>query len=250
VLRSLFAGARVVVAAGTYPAAEARRVAGRPIPVVEVPPGADPERFRPLSAAQRRKARHQAGLPADGRLVLGLSRLVPRKGMDVLIEAAARLAPDRPDLVVAIAGTGRDRARLERLARRSGAPVRFLGAVPDADLPGLYGAADVFCMLCRSRWGGLEQEGFGVVFLEAAACGVPQVAGASGGAAEAVAHGETGFVVDNPRDPREAAAALARLLDDADLRAKLGEAGRRRVEEHFSYDRLAASLDRSLQALV
>src|SRR6202007_522830 len=105
------------------------------------------------------------------------------------------------------------------------APVRFLGKVDDADLPSLYGCADVFAMLCRNRWGGLEQEGFGIVFLEAAAAGVPQVAGHSGGAHEAVVDGETGFVVDD--EPR-AEHALARLLQDEALRARLGAAGRAR----------------------
>jgi phosphatidylinositol alpha-1,6-mannosyltransferase len=97
-------------------------------------------------------------------------------------------------------------------------------------------------MLCRNRWAGLEQEGFGIVFLEAAACGVPQVAGASGGAAEAVADGETGVVVPAPDDPRAVAAALAPLLDAPDLRRAMGAAARRRAETEFSYDVLAARL--------
>jgi phosphatidylinositol alpha-1,6-mannosyltransferase len=167
--------------------------------------------------------------------------------MDMLIEAAARLAPDRPDLTVAIGGGGRDRKRLDRLVARSGAPVRMLGRVPDDDLPALYGAADVYAMLCRgNRWAGLEQEGFGIVFLEAAACGVPQVAGDSGGAAEAVADGETGLVVDEPRDAAAVAAALARLLDDEDLRHRLGSAARERAVAEFAYPVLADRLGKVL----
>jgi phosphatidylinositol alpha-1,6-mannosyltransferase len=207
-----------------------------------VPPGVDVDRFRPLAGDEKAQARVDAGLPADGRLVMGLSRLVPRKGFDVLIAAAALLAPSRPDLTVAIAGAGRDRARLDRLVAATGAPVRLLGFVPDSAMPGLLASADVFAMPCRSRWGGLEQEGFGIVFLEAAACGVAGVAGASGGSHEAVADGETGFVVDRPEDPVAAAAALARLLDDADLRRAMGTAARRRAEQLFSYDRLAGRL--------
>src|SRR5690606_26241479 len=111
------------------------------------------------------------------------------------IRSAAALVGSRPDLTVAIAGGGRDRARLDRLVAETDAPVHLLGRVPDDDLPDLYGCADVFAMLCRSRWAGLEQEGFGIVFLEAAAAGVPQVAGESGGSAEAVVDGETGLVV-------------------------------------------------------
>ena len=121
---------------------------------------------------------------------------------------------------------GRDRGRLERLVRRSGAPVRLLGRVDDDALPAFYGCADVFAMLARGRWAGLEQEGFGIVFLEAAACGVPQVAGASGGVAEAVADDDTGLLVAEAKDAMAAAAALGRLLDDPSLRASQGEAAR------------------------
>jgi len=117
--------------------------------------------------------------------------------------------------------------------------VRLLGRVPDESLPALVGAADVFVMACRDRWGGLEQEGFGIVFLEAAACGVPQVAGRSGGADEAVVDGSTGLVVDDPAKPRAVAAALRRLLTDDALRLRMGEASRQRAEESFGYDRLA-----------
>jgi phosphatidylinositol alpha-1,6-mannosyltransferase len=124
--------------------------------------------------------------------------------------------------------------------------VRFLGRVGNDDLPRLYGCADVFTMLCRNRWGGLEQEGFGIVFVEAAACGVPQVAGDSGGAADAVADGETGIVVRRPDDIGEAVAALRRLLDDDAERQRMGQAARRRAEAEFSYDVLAARLGTAL----
>jgi phosphatidylinositol alpha-1,6-mannosyltransferase len=241
-------GARHVVAAGGYPAAEARRAAGagRMPPVTIVPPGVDVERFRPLDEAERKSARAELGLPADAQIVASVSRLVPRKGMDVLIDAAARLRRSHPDLVVAIAGGGRDRKRLEARAGREGAPVRFLGRIPDELLPALYGCADVFAMLCRNRWAGLEQEGFGIVFVEAAACGVPSVAGDSGGAAEAVADDETGIVVRDPTDAAAVASALARLLDDDALRTRMGRAGRARVETEFTYDHLATVLDDAL----
>ena len=241
-LRRVLRGSSEVVAAGGYPAAEAERAAARRLPVTVVPPGVDTERFRSLDAEQRAKARARFDLPEDGRVIVSLSRLVPRKGMDVLIEAAARLARTRPDLVVAIGGSGRDRSRLDRLVSRSRAPVRLLGRVPDDDLPELYGCADVFAMLCRNRWGGLEQEGFGIVFLEAAACGVAQLAGDSGGAAEAVVDGRTGVVVDRPSDVRSVARALARLLDDPERRRAMGSAARARAVADFGYDGLAARL--------
>ena len=245
-LRRVLEGAGLVIAAGGYPLAEGQRVARRALPSVLVPPGVDTERFVPLTDGERTAARERFGLPTRGRLVVSVSRLVPRKGMDVLIEAAARLAPTRPDVTVAIGGAGRDRDRLARLIRSTGAPVRLLGRVPHEDLPLLYGCGDVFAMLCRNRWGGLEQEGFGIVFLEAAAAGVPQVAGDSGGAAEAVVDGETGLVVGRPSDPAAAADALARLLDDPGERSRMAAAGRARAVRDFSYDVLAARLGDAL----
>ena len=247
-LRGVLRGAGLVVSAGGYPLAEAERAAGRALPGVVVPPGVDTDRFTPLDARARAAARARLGLPADGRLVVSVSRLVPRKGMDVLIRAAALLAPSRPDLCVAIGGTGRDRPRLERLVASTGAPVRLLGRVPHEDLPALYGCGDVFAMLCRNRWGGLEQEGFGIVFLEAAAAGVAQVAGASGGAAEAVEDGVTGLVVGHPDDHRAVADRLARLLDRPEERARMGAAARARAEAAFSYDALALHLGAALAA--
>jgi phosphatidylinositol alpha-1,6-mannosyltransferase len=104
-------------------------------------------------------------------------------------------------------------------------------------------------MLCRNRWGGLEQEGFGIVFLEAAACGVPQVAGDSGGAAEAVEDGVSGLVIHHPDEDRDVATALERLLDDAALRQRMGIAGRERAVRDFSYDVLSRRLGISLGAL-
>lgn len=247
-LRRVLRGADLVVAAGGYPLAEAERAAGRSLPSVLVPPGVDTDRFVPLDAEERAAVRERFGLPAEGRLVVSVSRLVPRKGMDVLIRAAALLAPSRPDLTVAIAGGGRDRDRLERLVATTGAPVRLLGRVDHEDLPLVYGCGDVFAMLCRNRWAGLEQEGFGIVFLEAAAAGVPQVAGDSGGAAEAVVDGETGLVVRRPDDVASVADALARLLDHADARDAMAAAGRKRVVAELSYDVLAARLGAAVAA--
>jgi len=241
-------GASLVVSAGGYPAAEARRaVRGRGMPpVVEIPPGVDLERFTPLGADRRARARADLGLPARGPLVVSVSRLVPRKGMDVLIDAAALLSPRFPGLTVAIAGRGRDAERLAGRVAESGAPVRLLGGVSDEDLPRLVGAADVFAMLCRNRWLGLEQEGFGIVFLEAAAAGVPQVAGGSGGADEAVEDGVTGLVVRRPTEAGDVSRAIGTLLDDPDRARAMGEAARRRAEASFDYDRLAPRLAASL----
>ena len=193
--------ARHIIAAGGYPAAEAEQR--------RRPRAADHRRavrrrrraVPPVDAIRTARARAAISTsPTTAEVVVGISRLVPRKGFDTAIRAVARLGRVRPDLLLVIAGGGRDDDRLRRLAAELDAPVRFLGRVPNDDLPRLYGCADLFTMLCRNRWGGLEQEGFGIVFVEAAACGVPQVAGASGGAAEAVVDGVTGFVIDDPED--------------------------------------------------
>ncbi len=242
ILARVLRGASLVICAGNYPAAEAERAAGCTLPTVVVPPGVDTDRFRPLDEAERASVRRELGLPVDAPLVVSVSRLVPRKGMDTLIRSAARLGRTEPDLVVAIAGSGRDQRRLEGLVASTGAPVRLLGRVPEELLPGLYGAGDVFAMLCRTRWGGLEQEGFGIVFLEAAAAGVPQVAGESGGAAEAVAHERTGLVMGRPDAVEQVARSLSDLLGDRERRTEMGREARRRAETEFSYDVLARRL--------
>ncbi len=248
VLAHVLGRSELVVSAGGYPAAAATRALkkGTMPPVVEIPPGVDLERFHPLTADERKAARADLGLDIDGPLVVSVSRLVPRKGMDVLIDAAVRLRPHVPGLTVAIAGRGRDSQRLAGRVAEHGAPVRLIGALSDDDVPRLIGAADVFVMLCRNRWLGLEQEGFGIVFLEAAAAGVPQVAGASGGAGEAVADGRTGLVVSRPTDAGAAARAIGRVLGDPALRSEMAQASRRRAEASFDYDRLAPRLASSL----
>ncbi|MFL6241671.1 MAG: glycosyltransferase family 4 protein [Acidimicrobiia bacterium] len=233
--RRVLHAAAGLVAAGEYPARVAARVAGAALPTLVVPPGVDPDRFGPPSAAERVAARHRFGLAADRPLVLGLSRLVPRKGFDVLIDAVAGLDPV---VQLAVGGAGRDARRLARRASDRGITERwtFLGRVPEADLAALYGCADVFAMLCRERWGGLEAEGYGIVFVEAAACGVPSIAGRSGGSHDAVVDGETGFVVD-PHGAGGVRAALDRLLGDDALREQLGAAARKRAGEELAYDR-------------
>jgi phosphatidylinositol alpha-1,6-mannosyltransferase len=242
VLGHVLRGARHVIAAGGYPAREGDHAAGRALPVTVVPPGVDTGRFVPLDEQERLAARARFGIGADDEVVLGVSRLVTRKGYDTVIRAVARLAPSRPSLRLVIGSTGRDEDRLRRIAAETNAPVTFLGRVAHDDLPLLYGCADVFAMMCRNRWGGLEQEGFGIVFVEAAACGIPQIAGDSGGSAEAVVDGETGWVMADPEDSAVLASRIEGLLDDAPLRRRMGEASRRRAVEHFDYAVLASRL--------
>lgn len=242
-LSRVLRGAAVVICAGSYPAAEAERAARQTLPTLIIPPGVDIDRFKPLTQNEKDEVRRKLDIPTGVPLVVSVSRLVPRKGMDTLIRAAVKLRETIPNVVVAIAGTGRDAKRLENLIETTGAPVRLLGRVNDDLLPGLYGAGDVFAMLCRSRLGGLEQEGFGIVFLEAAAAGVPQVAGNSGGAADAVEDGETGVIVDPPNDPNAVAFALEKLLMNEELRREMSMNSRKRAEQLFSYDYLAKKLE-------
>ena len=247
-LRRVLGSAAGVVAAGGYPALESERALGRPLAAFVIPPGVDTERFSPMDDWDRARGRGRLGLRPDSPTVVSVSRLVPRKGMDTLVRAAAILAAGGRDLQVVIAGDGRDRGRLERLAARVGAPVSFPGRLGGAQLAALVGCADVFAMLCRTRWRGLEQEGFGIVFLEAAAAGVPQVAGRSGGAHEAVSDGETGIVLD-PATPQAAATAIGTLLDDGERRRAMGAAARQRAVTAFSYDLLADRLRLAIEEI-
>lgn len=246
-LRHVLRHAEVAVCAGTYPEAEARRNAAEWMPpALHIPPGVDTRRFTPLDPSRRSEVRERLGLSASALLVSSYSRLVPRKGMDTLIRASSLLKSRFPDLQIAIGGSGRDRTRLERLAKRLDAPVVFLGRVDDDDLSPWLGASDLMVMACRSRWAGLEQEGFGIVFLEAAASGVAQVVGRSGGSHEAVRHGVTGLVVETPRRADAVAEAMARLLGDSEMRAQFAHNARAFAVEKFDWsvlaDRLGAGL--------
>ncbi len=244
-VRKVLRGAELIIAAGAYVAREAQGLAPD-VDVVDIPPGVDGHAFTPSTPDQRAAARKRLGLADDAEVVLHLSRLAPRKGADTLIKAVAELAPSRPNLVGLIAGAGRDESRLRALAAGMHAPVRFLGRVPQDEMSATYGAADVFAHVCRNRWGGLEQEGFGIIFLEAAACGVPQIAGNSGGAGDAVLDGVTGYVIEPPSDAHAVARRLNELLDNPERAADMGRAARQRALLDFSYDDLAARLDNAL----
>ncbi|MEO9180095.1 MAG: glycosyltransferase family 4 protein [Acidimicrobiales bacterium] len=246
-LRYVIRRAAVVICAGSYPEAEVRRNAADMAPtIIQVPPGVDTTRFVPLDPQRRSEVRASLGLSQSSFLVSSFSRLVPRKGMDTLIKASARLKSEFPQLEVAIGGSGRDRKRLEQLATKLRAPVTFLGRV-DNDVLGLWlGSSDVMVMDCRSRWFGLEQEGFGIVFVEAAATGVPQIAGRSGGSHEAVQNNVTGFVVGDPRSGTLLAKAIRTLALDEDRRARFGRAARDVAVAHFDWNTLATTLSAGL----
>jgi phosphatidyl-myo-inositol dimannoside synthase len=256
-LRRTLRGATHIFSAGGYPLAEAIRCAGGAFPSTVVAPGVDVSRFVPADGVRRAEIRSKFGLPQLGGapLIVSTSRHVPRKGIDTLIRAAGELAPKFPGLTVAIASTGRETIRLKQIAaqqrRASGESldVRFLGRVDDQTLVDLYAAADLNATLCRSRWGGLEQEGFGIIFLEAGACGVPSIGGDSGGSGEAILDGVTGALVPRPVDVAATIPVLDRLLSDRAQLAVLGTAAREIAVAEFDYDDLAKTLDLELSRL-
>ena len=245
--------ASLVISAGGYALAEAERCAGRTLPSVVIPPGVDGRRFSPAPPSVRAKLRADLGLGDATFVVATVNRLVPRKGMDVLVRAAAevdrRLANEAGGrtIQVLIGGRGRHERALQRLIGETGAPVRLLGRLEDHEVVELYRAADAMAMLCHDRWFGLEQEGFGIVFLEAAAAGLPQIAGRSGGAHEAVVDGSTGIVLDDPLDHRAVADAIIGLMDDPSRAQAMGRAARRRAVTEFDYDVLATELNAAIK---
>jgi phosphatidylinositol alpha-1,6-mannosyltransferase len=208
--------------------------------MVRLPPGVDEKIFRPDSGGDA--VRERLGL-AGRPVVVCVSRLVPRKGQDTLILAMPAILERVPDAVLLIVGGGPYEKELRRLARESGVgdSVRFTGSVPWEELPAHYGAGDVFAMPCRTRRGGLDVEGLGIVYLEASATGLPVVAGDSGGAPDAVLDGETGWVVRGG-SAEESAERIVALLQDPESRRQMGERGREWVEEKWCWDLLADKL--------
>ena len=158
------------------------------------------------------------------------------------------LKENYPELLLLIGGTGRDARRLEGWSKALGSNVKFLGEISEEALPDLYRAADIFCMPCRSRWAGLEQEGFGIVFLEAAASGIPQIAGKSGGSADAVVDNETGFIIDDPRNPRQLAQSIQVLLENPVEIERMASNSRMRAKSNFSYEQLSKTLIKTLDS--
>ena len=239
VRRATARAARVPVMCSAFIARVVRTAVPDNVPVSVMYPGADLEAFRPDLPYGDLTDLHGV---SDRPLIVCVSRLVARKGQDVLIRAMPRIRRDVPDASLLIVGGGPDRDRLVRLA--ADAPNRsvvFAGQVSEGDLPRYYRAGDVFAMPCRSRLGGLEVEGWGNVFLEAAACARPVVVGDSGGARESLVPGETGLLV-NGSDVAEVAGAVGSLLADPERANAMGRAGRERVVRAFGWSRAAEQL--------
>jgi phosphatidyl-myo-inositol dimannoside synthase len=205
-----------------------------------LPSGVDTDVFRPGAGAGEIRRRHGLG---DRPVVVCVSRLVPRKGQDVLIHAWPEIRRRAPGAALLIVGGGPYRQKLQRLTEQVGVAkdVVITGAVPWEELPAHYAAGDVFAMPCRTRLGGLEVEGLGIVYLEASATGLPVVAGNSGGAPDAVLPGRTGVVIDGAAVAAVTEEIVSLLLDPERART-MGECGRQWVQQEWRWDVLAGRL--------
>ncbi|MER5730131.1 glycosyltransferase family 4 protein [Streptomyces sp. NPDC002138] len=239
-MRRIGNGVDVVTYLGEYTRARIAPALGPRTELSRLVPAVDADTYRPDPEAGA-ALRAELGLQGK-RIILCVARLVPRKGQDKLIEAMPLIRRQVPDAVLLVVGQGPDEARLRKLAKRHGEDaVRFVGGKTHRETPRYYAAADVFAMPCRTRKGGLEAEGLGIVFLEAAASGLPVVVGDSGGAPDTVLDGTTGSVVDGNRT-EGIAAELTRLLLNTGQAAEMGTAGRQWARRSWSWDAQARHL--------
>lgn len=234
-LRRIGKGADTVTTLGEATARPITAALPADTEVVRLVPGVDADLFRPGEHGGAVRERHAL---AHRPVILCASRLIPRKGQDTLIRAMPWVRRVVPDAMLLLVGDGPHEADLRRLAAREGMTeaVVFAGGHPHSALPAYFAAADVFAMPCRTRKRGLEVEGLGIVYLEAAASGLPVVAGDSGGAPDTVRDGETGYVVDGG-SVAAVADRVVRLLRDRELATEMGRRGRAWVREEWNWDR-------------
>ena len=236
-LRRIAGGLDVLTYISDYTRSRLEPALGGRARLAQLSPGVDVDLF--TAGADGGAVRERYGL-GDAPVVVCVSRLVARKGQDVLVAGWPRVLERHPGARLLLVGGGPAEASLRKAIRRLGigGSVVLSGPVPPAQLPEHYAAGDVFAMPCRTRRGGLDVEGLGMVYLEAAACGLPVVAGTSGGAPEAVQDGVTGHVVE-PRSPEAVADAIGALLGDPDRARAMGAAGRAWVEQRWSWTTIA-----------
>ena len=202
--------------------------------MVKIAPGIDTAHFAPQSSAAQ--LRESLGL-TNKKVIVSVGRLVHRKGQDSLISALPEILQHHSDAHILLIGTGPYQKHLEGLVKKFSVQdsITFIGRIQYADLPRYISAGDIFAMPSRSRLAGLEVEGLGIVYLEASACGLPVIAGNSGGAPDAVLEGETGFTVDG-RDPADVARAVISLFDDPIKAKEMGQRGRQWIDSHWRWD--------------
>jgi phosphatidylinositol alpha-1,6-mannosyltransferase len=202
--------------------------------MVKIAPGIDVAHFAPQSSAV--ELRQSLGL-ANKKVIVSVGRLVHRKGQDSLITALPQILQHHSDAHVLLIGAGPHKKHLEDLVEKFSVQdaVTFIGRIQYADLPRYISVGDIFAMPSRSRLAGLEVEGLGIVYLEASACGLPVIAGKSGGAPDAVLEGETGITVDG-RDPAAIAKAVKFLFDDPIRAKEMGQRGREWINSSWHWD--------------
>ncbi len=205
--------------------------------MVKIAPGIDTNHFAPIDATHLRQ---QLGI-SEKKIIVSVGRLVHRKGQDTLIEAMPEIIESIPNAHIVMIGEGPYRAYLENRSKALGVAekVTFIGRIQYADLPRYICTGDIFVMPSRSRLAGLEVEGLGIVYLEASACGLPVIAGNSGGAPDAVLEGKTGLVVDG-RSTHDVAQAVIELLRDKQRCQELGDNGRQWIIKEWRWDIWAA----------
>lgn len=212
--------------------------------MVKIAPGIDVDHFSPQDSTQLRK---QLGL-TNKKVIVSVGRLVHRKGQDRLIESMPQILKKIPDAHLLMVGQGPYLEHLAKLVAMNNLSehVSFIGRIQYKELPQYICAGDVFAMPSRSRLAGLEVEGLGIVYLEASACGLPVVAGSSGGAPDAVIQGVTGLVVDG-NNLDEIAEAIVSLLSDAQGAQIMGSAGRQWIVDNWRWEIWSSQFNKLLQ---
>ena len=239
-MRRIATGLDVLTYISEYTRGRLEPALGGRVHMAQLSPGVDVDAFSPAVDGGAVRARYGLG---EDPVVVCVSRLVARKGQDVLVAGWPRVLARHPRARLLLVGGGPEEESLRRAvaARGLAGSVVLTGPVPPDQLPRHYAAGDVFAMPCRTRRRGLDVEGLGMVYLEAAACGLPVVAGTSGGAPEAVQDGVTGRVVGDPRSAESVADTVAGLLDDPGRARTMGRTGRAWVEQRWSWTRIAGT---------
>jgi phosphatidylinositol alpha-1,6-mannosyltransferase len=242
--------ADAILANSRYTASLLHGIGVSPSRVLVIHPGCDADRFSPDARRDDTRERLMK-CSQDAFVVLTVGNLVERKGHDMVLQAIAALKDKIPELVYVISGAGPYDVVLEKSAAELGITdrVRFLGRIATDDLPALYAASDVFAMPSRLREEARDVEGFGIVFVEASACGIPVIGGRSGGIEDAIVHDETGMLVE-PGDQSALVAAIEALWRNPELRASFGAAGRQRVVSELTWKHFAAHVGAAVSDVV
>lgn len=236
-LNRVLSNADVIISPSEYFIDESRFLGKYRDKIVVIPNGINLSDFD--IGYSKEDCREKLGLPLSGSIILFLGNIVPYKGPDILVKAMARIVKDEPDAKLVFAGKGVLKNELEMLSKRLGVEknVKFTGFVEDGLKPLYYKAADVFCLPST-----MSTESFGIVNLEAMACGVPIVASKIGGIPDAVKDGKNGLLVQ-PQDSEALADAIIYLLENEDVRGKMGKNGRKKVVD-YSWDEIANKTER------